>query len=349
MKIQITNNTKISLLAVVSLIIGACSSGGSGGPESVAKAPTLSEDKIKAVTQSQALVTQFSEDVKSSKQSKSNKRISSDLASAFILGMAQSNGNSSSSKPTVQAKSSKMHQKIQSANCTTQFKAVPKTSEASADEYVLEISGAKCPMRLKQSVQTTIQNNGKNMSGKINFEYESLDTELTKETDIKNMNIQGSFALVIPAAGSRQSASLGDMKMDFKYEAKGETLSVGGFTVSMNLNMDMVMSADQSVSSQISIKKLLLVLSSRVTVADELGTLYVKSEMIDNKTVSDIAQVNGVNVSKEKFSEVLTSMLAIPGFNSTKTGESESSSTNRKPSPPSEDREMPPPPEMAQY
>ncbi len=299
--------TTIALLASLVFVLGACSNGSKGEDQ---KAP-LSEDQMKAVIQSQAAVSQFSEDVKSSKQGNVKKQMSSNVYKIFADSVL--NEKTAAAQKDVQSKASSMQRKMSANDCVTQFQSVPKANSANGiDSFTLEISGAQCPMKMKQTVAAQSLNEGKKVYAKISFEYEAFDPQLIQESDIKRLKLDATINMLVD---NMDSSRLNKMTMDVTYNTDGETLSAGVFSLSNTVKMDM--QPNYQTSKQSSLKYFSFENTMSMLANQNQGSMYAKVLVEDDKTITNTWQINGADVTPEKYSEFSTSMNSIPGYKGT--------------------------------
>lgn len=326
-------NKKLALLAPLALILGACSQSSN---KETTKTPTLSQEKIQAVIQSQTVISQFSNDSKSSaeeKQPARNQRLSTNQFFAAAATQWLATGGPSQGRfnqKEAQTKSTNMQRKVKNAGCALLLKTptTMSSNSATSGSYTMEISGnSQCPLKLTQTVAIENQDNGKKLNLLISFDYQSLDEELSKETDVKSMKLNATIAIEMENPGQ---SSVGKMTMSFGYDVQGESVTQGAYSLSSKISMDTI----PEIHSQNGYKRIFIELASQMTVGSELGTVYSKMHYEDGKIQSQVRQVNGADVNDDEFKDAASAMMTIPGFNLSSSSGSSSSSGEDQPSQP---------------
>lgn len=308
------NLKNIILPALSTLIVGTVgcsksSDGGNGGGSN-----PLSQSKIESIAQAQAAIGNLGNDVKSSKSNQANKNRNLGLISTTeLLTIASSEqSNDTEHSKIVKQKADFLEQKLRNSNCVTTFKP-GQSSKLGNDEFEIKIGGLNCPMILNYSIKMEgtkepINSESINAKGTASIEFKSLDQDLSKELDLSEMTMQMGFDV---SSSMNQKTGQFSMKATLNYNGSGKSLSIGDYTVSLNVKTDqsglMQTSPNQNTQPSMSGSA---ELSGSVGIGNETTTFLGQMTVLDNKTTKSVTQVNGQAVSEQEFTQTVQSLMS---------------------------------------
>ncbi len=330
------NILKLALLfvsVVAGLTITSCAKNGNedkSGPSAI-----MPTEKLNAIAQAQGAVSQFGNDLKSTKK---NSSLSAVHYASYFIALATSPNKSAANEysKTVNEKSQKIYKTFQTSHCKSEFKSSPKQKGYEGDVFSLNIGGSTCPFKMSYIVDAKSDSATNKVTGQMNITFEAASDEVAKEIDLKKLGAQVTFAIAntMSPANDRLMTSV-----SVDINSQGESISVGAYSTQLSTRMssDMPTTANSnpstspgSVSNSSPDISIVAEFNGSVVSGNEGTSFLAKVQVAKGQIVSQTTKINGADVTADQFNQVVSSLQLGFQANGNDNGTSASNSQNSK-------------------